>query len=265
MTNGDAGPIPTFSSSPRSPRPTPSASATTTGPPRALLAAVNGTIAWRAEKGSCGGATPLLQQSTDGGTTWADKPLPAGVRAVLGLRATTTSVSVLIARGDGCATTTQTSADSGASWDDTADGVHIAGLKADDLLTSAGSVAAPCSAPFEVYEGKFTTAVACDGSVQWRQGSGPWVPVAVSGVRSLTDNGDDYTIARTGVASCDGVHIESLTAVGVSPSTIPQPVGCAAGAADSSDTPVVVSRAGDSLWLWAGDETRVSENGGTSW
>lgn len=128
---------------------------------------------------------------------------------------------------------------------------------------SKGTVQAPCTDPIEAFQGQQTAVVICDGQLEWRTGEGAWVDVPMGGVRSIAVDGSDYTLARVGVASCDGVQLVTMPAAGVTPSTPVTPVGCADGA-DTDDT-VTIDRAGQDVWLWDGTTVRVSSDGGATW
>lgn len=270
-SNGAPGPVPTFSSSPRSPgsataKPSVTATADPAGmvaPGRRLLSAVDGREAWRASSGVCDGTDGVLEHTVDGGTTWTPVGLGAGSGAVLALRADTDSVSVVIGTGDDCEPTVRTSVDDGRSWRDGAAGAAGAGVGPDGLILSTGTVDSPCADPVEAYEGEFTTAVVCADEVQWRSGDGDWVGVPLVGVRSLADDGDSYLVARVGAAACAGAEIRSLPAVGVTPATKSTVVGCAADA--DPDGALAVARAGDAVWLWSGGAVLTSGDGGASW
>lgn len=269
---GQPGPIPTFTSTP-APSPTASASASAPAaegasaiegsPGRRLLAAVNGTEAWRASAGVCGGPAAVLQHTTDGGTTWKSVSLGSDVASVMGLRASSGSVSVLVGAGPDCEADVRTSTDDGGTWTSGKPGVAGAGIGPRGLVVKTGTVDPPCADPIEVYQGQFTTAVICADVLAWRSGAGKWVETPMKGVRSLADAGDHYTIARVGDADCAGVQITSLAAAKVTPSSIPAVVGCDAAAA--VDGSVTVARSGEAVWLWAGDTVAVSPDGGVTW
>jgi hypothetical protein len=271
MDHGDPGPVPTFTSSPMpsessSPTPGPTATSGAAGPVdtgRHLLSAVDASEAWRATSRSCSAGGANLEHTTDGGSSWKAVPLSTDVGAVLALRAGAGRLSVLVGVGNDCNPAVRTSIDGGVTWKAGAPGAAGAGIDSAGLLLSSGTVASPCSSPIDAFQGKYTTAVACDDEVQWRSGTHAWVRVPVSGVRSIADNGDAYTIALVGSAGCKGVAIASLPAVGVTAATRTAPVGCANEAAN--DDAVAVARSGQAVWLWAGSKVLISTDGGTSW
>ncbi|WP_123654448.1 hypothetical protein [Curtobacterium sp. ZW137] len=273
--NGPAGPIPTFTSTPDTTEaPSPSASSTSapsasadpasaTSSARRLLSAVDGLEAWRASAGTCGVDEPVLEHTVDGGATWVPVDLGADVGSLMAIRASSTGLSVLAGVGDGCTTTVRTSTDHGATWIAGASGAAGAGIAADGIVLSTGTVDEPCSDPIDAFQGQRTAVVVCDGQLEWRTGTSAWVDVPVGGVRSLAVDGNDYTLARVRTAQCQGVAIETMSAIGVTPSTATTAVGCVDDA-DSSG-PVSIDRAGEDVWLWAGDDVTVSADGGVTW
>jgi len=262
--SGDpAGPIPTFSSSPRSSE---SASSTPTADAagaRRSLSAVDGQEAWRASGGTCGGPAPTLEHTTDAGATWKPVALGADVSSVMAIRASSADLTILAGVGDDCAPTVRSSTDDGVTWSAGGAGAAGAGVSPAGVVLSTGVVAPPCSEPVEAFQGKQTSVVICDGQFEWRSGTGAWVDVPLAGVRSLADAGNDYSLARVGADTCAGVQIASMPAVGVTPATTPTAVGCDADAA--TDGPISLARAGDDVWLWAGDTVSVSTDGGATW
>jgi hypothetical protein len=269
---GQPGPIPTFTSTPV---PQPSATATdpaaeaegssamdsTSG--RRLLTAVNGTEAWRASAGVCGGSRPALEHTTDGGATWQPVGLATDVASVLALRASSTSVAVLVGAGPDCEVVARTSSDDGATWSAGKPGTAGAGIGPDGLVLKTGTVAPPCTDPVEVFQGSYTTAVLCQDVMEWRSGTGAWVGAPMKGIRSLADAGDHYTVALVGADDCAGVQIASVAAASVTPTSTPTAVGCDADA--GTDGAVTIARDGANVWLWAGDTVAVSSDGGATW
>lgn len=262
--SGDpAGPIPTFSSSPRSSASSsPSPTADAAGARRSL-AAVDGREAWRATDGTCGGPAPTLEHTLDAGATWEPVTLGSDVSSVMAIRASSANLTVLAGVGDDCTPTVRSSTDDGATWSAAGDGAAGAGVSTAGVVLSTGVVDPPCSDPVEAFQGEQTSVVICDGQLEWRSGTGDWVDVPLDGVRSMADAGNDYSLARIGTDTCDGVQIESMPAVGVTPATTTTPIGCDADAA--TEGPISLDRSGDDVWLWAGDTVAVSTDGGATW
>lgn len=273
--HGPAGPIPTFTSTPdttETPSPTesgpaaPSASAepaSAGAPGRRLLSAVSSLEAWRASGGSCGSERPVLEHTVDGGVTWVPTDLGADVGALMAIRASSTGLAIMAGTGPDCATTIHSTADAGVTWAPAVAGAAGAGIDSEGVVLASSTVDAPCSDPIDAFQGDRTTVVICDGQLEWRAGTESWVDVPLGGVRSLAVDGDHYTLASVGAARCAGVQIETMSAVDVTAETQTDVVGCADGLDDTGS--VAIARSGDSLWLWAGDDVKVSADGGATW
>lgn len=268
---GSPRPVPTFGASSDA-TPTPSASATPTpdasapgasqGPARRLLSAVDGREAWRASSASCSVAQVVLEHTVDGGTTWTPVALGDDVRALWGMRATTDGLSLLEAVGDGCEATERTSVDDGVTWKAAVAGASGAGITPDGVRLGTTTVANPCPEPLDAFQGTRTAIVVCDGQVEWRTGTAAWVDVPLGGVRGVAVDGNSYTLARVGASACEGVQVETMTAIGVTPATPTTPVGCNPA---PTTGPIAIDRAGQSVWMWAGDMVAVSSDGGKTW
>jgi hypothetical protein len=265
-----AGPIPTYTTAP-SPSPSPSPAQSTSAPApsakaidsgRRMLSAVTATEAWRASGGSCGAAAPILERTTDGGVSWTPVELSGNISSIAGLRATAAAVSVLAGSGPDCTLSVRTSTDEGATWTDGDPGAAGPGISTTGVVLANGPIDSPCADPIDAFQGKTTTVIVCDGTVEWRTGTAPWVEVPMDGVRSVTVDGNAYTFARVGTDRCAGVRIETMSAVGVTPASMTKPVGCRPAVTDS---PVEVDRVGRTVWLWVGQSVAVSHDGGVTW
>lgn len=270
-TAGSPRPIPTFGTTatgPATPGSSPSASASAgadgdaAGSASHMLSAVDGLEAWRASSTSCADPEAVLEHTTDGGKEWQAVALDGDVRTIGALRATSSGVSVLVGTGDRCADEVRTSTDDGATWTAGAPGAAGAGITEQGLVLGDAVVASPCADPADAFRGDSTTLVACDDQLDWRSGTGAWVDVPVDGVRAIAVDGGEYTLARAGTASCDGVQIETMPASGVTTKTGTTPIGCNHV---STDRPIALDRSGEDVWMWAGDRVDVSANGGATW
>jgi hypothetical protein len=276
-TTGTPRPEHTYTSVPfddhtSSPVATPSASATpdpdgtaqgaSSTPSRHLLSAVDGREAWRASSASCSAAKVVLEHTVDAGTTWQPVALGADVRALWGMRATTSGLSILAAVGDECAPAERTSVDDGATWKAAVPGAAGAAITPDGLLLNGVKAPAPCPDPLDAFQGIRSAVVVCDTTVQWRSGTGAWVSVPLEGVRGVAVNDASYTLARVGMPECEGVQIATMSAVSVTPSTTAKAIGCLPA---DDDTQIAIDRAGVDVWMWVGDKVAVSSDGGTTW
>lgn len=266
---GTPRPAPTFGAAPdRSPSAaaTPSSTATAQseadGESRRLLSAVNGQEAWRASSAACSAAQVVLEHTVDGGATWVPVTLGDDVRALWGMRATTDGLSLLEAVGDDCEPTERTTTDDGATWKAAAAGASGAGITPDGVRLGSTTVANPCPQPLDAFLGSSTAVVVCDGQVEWRTGSEPWVDVPLGGVRGVAVDGSSYTLARVGSPECEGVQFETMTALDVTPATPTTPIGCSDVQTEGQ---IAIDRAGQAVWMWAGDEVVVSTDGGKTW
>ncbi|MDM7887443.1 hypothetical protein QUG98_03150 [Curtobacterium sp. RHCJP20] len=268
---GQPRPVPTFgatATAPATPRQSPSASATGdpaaegAGSARHLLSAIDGLEAWRASSATCADPEVVLEHTTDGGKRWQAVELDTDVRTIAALRATSSGVSVLVGTGDACATEVRTSTDDGSTWVGGASGAAGAGITEQGLVLGDDLIAPPCDDPDDAFRGESTTLVACDDELDWRSGTGAWVKVPVVGVRAIAVNGGEYTLARVGTASCDGVQVETMRASGVTTATTTTPVGCNPV---PTERPIALDRSGRDLWMWTGDSVTVSKDGGATW
>lgn len=268
---GKARPAPTFgttATAPATPGQSSSASATAApgtddaAPISRLLSAVDGLDAWRAYSSTCADPDAVLEHTTDGGRTWRAVDLDTDVRTIAALRATSDGVSVLVGTGNTCETEVRTSADDGRTWVGGASGAAGAGITEQGLVLGDDLIAPPCDDPADAFRGESTTLVACDDEIDWRSGMGAWVKVPVVGVRAIAVNGGEYTLARVGTASCDGVQVETMRASGVTTATTTTPVGCNPV---PIERPIALDRSGRDLWMWTGDSVTVSKDGGATW
>lgn len=248
-------PAPAGPSEPADATPTPE-------PAPRLLHALDATTAVRATSGTCG--TPgTLELSTDGGASWTALPNELGPVTRLSGSA---PASLAVVGGDAaCASAVRVSADAGATWgpgDAPETYWHLLPADRATLQTPTGQVPVPCGTePLGLAtDGADRGAVLCpdgavhastDGGRTWAQSAA--VPGAVAiGVR---DGGyllgvEDPACTGVGVVRLDGAGVLDAQAAGCAPVTAAQ---------------VALAGAGDAVWLWAGEETRVSADGGLTW
>jgi len=260
---GDPRPVPTFGTSASGPAtPGPSATAAGAGEADHLLSAVDDLEAWRASSTTCAVSKVVLERTTDGGLEWQAVALGDDVRTVSALRATADGVSVLVGIGNECTPEVRTSTDDGATWTPGEAGAAGAGITEQGLVLGEAVVESPCEDPLDAFRGDSTSLVACDAQLDWRSGAGDWVDVPIDGVRAIAVDAGEYTLARAGTPSCDGVQIETMPAAGVTAATKTTPIGCNDV---PTDVPIALDRSGDDVWMWAGDDVAVSGDGGATW
>lgn len=277
------GPIPTFSSIPDAPAPTPTvtpsappSAAPTSAPagqitpmpaPRFLLA-TSDTEAWRATSGSCTAASARLEHTTDAGGTWTevstDKSHIGQVLALGGNAARVWITGTSKAGGTAqCAPHFYASYTAGRFWSEyPAELPAVAYIDPGNggLHLPSGSEKAPCDNPQHVVV-KPSTAVLCPGMLFEQDAAGAWAKTAVPGAVAMTASDTGYTLAASGVDGCGGLAIESL-ATPLTENERPDQVGCAGGEAAED---VTLASADGTLWLWNGPVLSVSRDGGRHW
>lgn len=275
-------PMPIPSSSPSaspsaepSPEPEPAPSPPATALGQYVMAAVDGSTAWRMATGACPAGPAIAERTVDGGANWqsSDASLATGITAVQRLIASSADQVALIGyRSDGCAPTLVRTFVGGEEYS-AADNELAAAwyVPADDRASvhapQTGFVAAPCSSVVAITAASNTVAaVLCadstvhatvDGGASFTGG------VAVAGAQAVTASGDGWAVAVLGVPDCAGVAIAQLDAAAAG-STL---VGCLpieAAPADLAGRVAIANGAG-TLWVWAGDRVARSESNGASW
>lgn len=258
-----------------SPEPEPSPTPPATEASRYVMAAVDGSTAWRVATGACPEVPANPERTVDGGVTWqaSDASLATGITAVQRLIASSAEQLALIGfRADGCAPTLvrtfvggeeYTTADEelGAAWYVPADN------RATVHAPQTGVVAAPCGSIVAISAASNTVAaVLCaDGSVHATSDSGASFTggVVIPGAQSLTASGDGWAVAAVGDERCGGVGIFALDA----PATTAELGGCfttSSGPEQLAGVVAIANGAG-TLWLWVGDTVARSETSGATW
>jgi hypothetical protein len=267
----EAGPIPTYSSGPTdatpSPSPTPTSSPTAlpSSQPTGFLSAVSATEAWRATPGSCTDDRAVLERSTDGGASWQAVDGAFDLRTVVALEAGPERVSVLGGVGDDCGREFWSSYTAGEFWEeypDQAATMDFADIDSSAVSLDGESVPAPCSAPVRARADGSTSVVSCADSLMTRTGADGWTAVPVPGLLDVTTLDGEHLAAVSGVASCDGVALQSVS-LPVTAGLTPTTVGCAAGV-DAAQG-VALASVGDVVWLSSPTIVRVSVDGGVTW
>lgn len=264
--------------------PTPTASAsvpaggaasTTVPVPSRLLSAFDSTTAWRATTGVCpvasdSAAKPEL--TTDSGAVWKTTNATAST--------TMTSIQNLVATGKttlelvGLSAAeckpqfakTFVSGDNYALYpDQLSKKWYVDPADRSQIFTPNGVVPAPCAAVVSLVSKSTAAVVMCaDGQLNLTaDGARTWSPaIIVAGVLSVTPSDNGYFAAVRGVADCAGIQIV-YSAAGADPTA----TGCFTTSVTASDLSgrVAISSAGDTLWMWAGDQTVRSTDSGKTW
>ena len=264
----EAGPIPTFSSGPTTETPTPTPEPTTapsSTQPAGFLSAVSATEAWRATPGSCTDDAALVERSTDGGATWQPMELAFDLRTVVALEASPEKVSVLGGVGDDCERQFWSSFTAGEFWKEYPDQVStpaFADVDSSTVSLDGTAVPSPCPAPSRVLSDGTVGLVACADAVSTRTTGGDWSSVSVPGLLDAVLLSGEYLAGVTGVDTCDGVAVQSVTTP-VTPRSAATTIGCVTGV-DAAQG-IVLASVDDVVWLSAGSVSRVSVDGGVTW
>jgi len=271
-----ASPAPSASVEPM-PQPTASPVPTTevTTTPTRIMTAIDGNRAWRASTGPCGSdARPEL--TTDGGSTWkaTNATGPTGVVSLQAIIVEGAQVASMIGqKASDCSAMlirTFVAGDNYAEYPADLDGDwYVNPVDRAVVHAPGGNAAGPCAeAVMLAAASTDQAAVLCgDGSLfTTADQAASWAAVArTPGATAIASSGDGFLVAVVGDTTCAGVRLGSFTA-GASPAQV-VPGGCLA----SPSTPaalagnVAVADGGGTLWLWAGDITSKSTDGGVSW
>ena len=210
-----------------------------------LIAAVDGTRAWRATVGTCD-APGMFELTSDGGATWA----PAGLQVsgpVLALEPSADGRRGIAVVGDSqCAPVAHRTFTAAVGWEQHPEQRVGSYIAPDGQLVLTG---APTPAPCDPVSGVTAAGggvVLCGTEALARNGAGDWVPIA-QGVAAVGPADEGVAVALSGDASCDGL------AVGVAVAGALQ-TACS-GAAEDAD--LAVSAAGGQVWVWAGDAVEI--------
>ncbi|WP_348788955.1 hypothetical protein [Leifsonia sp. NPDC080035] len=241
--------------------------------PHRLLAVLSDTTAWRARTGACPATPAQTEVSTDGGATWkpSDASGPTGASAIVRLTVQSDrQASAVALSAQGCNPEfirTYVAGDNWAAYPDQLGSAWYADPKDPGKVhTPTGDKAAPCATVIGLAVGAGgDAAVLCAGHDvrTTTDGGATWgAPRTVPGGVAITTSGSGYLVAAVGAAGCAGTSVVALDAGSGEPtqracvgSTAPAPV----------DVAIAAGFGNDAVWLWAGDATTRSTDGGTTW
>jgi hypothetical protein len=263
-------------------RPTPTPKPTTKAadtkvtplPATRILAALDGTTAWRATTGVCPDATASPELTTDGGVTWKSTNAtgPAKVTALQRIMVTSEKVASMVGLAQaGCSpqfVKTFIAGDNYASYPEELDSVwYIDPANRAVVHSPSGDQTAPCDMVVALasHDAKAAVVLCANGqSFATADGAATWSrPVALPGAIAITAADSGYlAAAAAGRADCAGVQILSLTN-----DLVPTPVGCypMVEAVDTLAGNVALSPAAGTLWLWAQNSLVRSTDNGATW
>lgn len=220
------------------PTPTPTPVVAAPGAAERLLAIGTGAM-WRATAGACGGPAPVIERSTDGGSTWTNvTPTYRGIAQVLSLDPLAGDQAEIVARvGASCELQALRTFTYGEFWEPYPDvlaaSTYVDPSNPASVVTPRGAVAAPCPTAWGLRSAGSTVAIICDGTA-YELSDGAWQPVATDAVAVALRNGD--VIAAGAQEGCSGLVIGQA---------------CTGVAEPSSPAAIAVSDT--DVFLWLGD------------
>lgn len=250
-----------------------SPAAVTAVEPLRVLAAFDGTTAWRAITGACPATTAQPQVTTNSGTTWktTDATTATKITAVQNLVVTSKTALELVGLsaaecGPAFAKTFVSGENYalypdqlGAKW-------YLDPAAPAQVHSPTGDVTAPCPAVVSLAANNTTSAVALCANNQvflTTNSARTWSAAAtIAGAVNVALSRTGYLVAAVGNADCAGVQILA-SAGGAAPN--------ATGCFPTSSTPeslignVGIASAAGTLWLWAGDSVGRSTDAGATW
>ena len=239
--------------------------------PTRLLAVLDGNTAWRAKTGPCPATPAATELSTDGGATWkqSDASGPTGASSIIRLTVQSARQASGVALAtQGCTPEfirTYVAGDNWATYADQLGSAWYADPKTPGTVhTPTGDKPAPCATVVGLAVGSGTgdAAVLCaahdvhtttDGGATW--GAARTVPGAVA----VTAADSGYLVAAVGASGCAGTSIVALDGDGA-----PATRACVGTTAPAAGD-VAIGAGPGAVWLWAGDATTRSTDGGTTW
>jgi len=253
---GTADPIPTFSygrpAATATPTPSAAAPVNVARESERFLSAGTGGM-WRASAGICGGTAPVIERSTDGGTTWTTvTPTYRGIAQVLSLDSFAGSqAEAVAAMGPTCEVQALRTFTQGEFWAPypavlTASRYPTAADPA-VVVTPAGSITAPCADPRSFRASGSVVVLVCDGRAYELSDGGSWEALPPVGAVAVAIDGADVLVGSA-QAGCAGV---AITRVVGAADVAAQEVGCLEGA--DPDSALAIAAIGDQVVAWSRD------------
>lgn len=240
--------------------------------PNRILAALDGSIAWRATTGSCPDASARPELTTDGGGSWktTDATAFTQVTALQRILVTGEGEAAMVGlSAEGCEPQfieTFVAGDNYVSYPEELGSTWFT-IPADlsSVHSPAGDSATPCDTVISLApRGADAAGLLCaDGDVyETTDGAASWAQATqIPGAVSLTAFDGAYIAAVVGTPTCPGVQIVNIS--GQPDATN----GCFAvnKSARALAGNVALSAAADTIWLWAADLLVRSIDDGLTW
>lgn len=255
----EPAPIPTFSQ----PEASPTASSTPSAAPDAQAGsydraaerflAVGDGVMWRGVAGACGSSEPLLERSTDGGSTWTDvTPKYLGVGQLIALDAFAGEQAEIVASmGEECEVQALRTFTQGQFWQSYPEVLAVERF-VDPMdaatVTSAGeAIAAPCRDAHGLRASGTTVALVCGGTAHSLTTDGSWQALPPTTAVALALDGTDVLVAHV-ADGCAGLAVTRYD--GASAESV-EDAACFTDADVSAPTAIAVS--GTNVIAWSGN------------
>ena len=224
--------------------------------PRRLMAANSGTIAWRAEEGSCS-KRATVEVTTDGGRTWRETN--PGIRGIVRLRAYGDDSVFAVGADKDCKPTYAWTTSPSGDWKRNPSIMFDVWFRypSDKSRVHApgGREFQPCGGASVVsFAGIGTSRAAAlcpDGRIRTIAGGRDWRTVQTKSEAAAINADDSTFVAARMMKGCDGVVVQTFTASGKGLENDGRP--CRRVSVGESD-PVGVAVDGSAEWLWVGPE-----------
>lgn len=245
------GPAPTFSYAQRSPTPTPTPTPPADPAPGAAerFLSVGSEATWRGTAGVCGGIAPLIERSSDGGSTWQSvTPTSKGIAQLQSLTSFGGRNATAVAdMGSACSKTTLRTYTDGQFWEPypdvfAVDTYALPGERA--VIVDGKKITTPCTTPWGLRSGSGATAMICDGTAYRLDGQN-WIALTPD-AKAVAVSSSHVYVARAD-AACTGIRISDYATTATDISCV-----ATADAAGPLALDATSSTAGTSLTLWAG-------------
>lgn len=247
----------------------------TTVPPVPLtvvITAVDGSSAWRAITGACGGTSASLSVTTSGGTTWQSVRTPYPV--LMRVQPTDGARAFVAGADPNCVMGVRSTTDTGTTWTGTGPGSLSETLTRDakdptKVRAPGGRTAAPCGTLVVIDLARSSAtqaqALCADGTLHTSADDGRTWPQSgqIDGALALDSKvvgGVVTAFVVSATADCDGLRLRSVA------NTVVTDLGCAQiGSTPTPGTVALSVPSPDSGWLLVGGQTWRSTDGLNTW